>query len=130
MRILFVDDNGMNRKVVECMLEAAGLQMAEAENAQAGLEMIDAADYDVILMDLRMPGMDGLTAIRRIRARGDSKAGLPIIVVTADNAPDIHRQALAAGADDVLHKPVQMEALFDTIAQVMTRSDRPSALLA
>lgn len=130
MRILFVDDNGMNRKVVECMLEAAGLQMAEAENAEAGLEMIDAADYDVILMDLRMPGMDGLTAIRRIRARGDSKAGLPIIVVTADNAPEIHRQALAAGADDVLHKPVQMEALFDTIAQVMTRGDRPSALLA
>lgn len=130
MRILFVDDNGMNRKVVECMLEAAGLQMAEAEDAQSGLAMIEAGDYDIILMDLRMPGMDGLTAIRQIRARGDAKASLPIIVVTADNAPQIRGQALAAGADDVLHKPVQMEALFDTMARVVTHSDRPSAQLA
>lgn len=130
MRILFVDDNGMNRKVVECMLEAAGLPMAEAEDAQTGLAMIEAGDYDIILMDLRMPGMDGLTAIRQIRARGDAKARLPIIVVTADNAPEIRGQALAAGADDVLHKPVQMEALFDTMARVVTKSDRPPAQLA
>lgn len=130
MRVLFVDDNGMNRKVVECMLEAAGLPMAEAEDAQAGLAMIEAGDYDIILMDLRMPGMDGLTAIRQIRARGDAKARLPIIVVTADNAPEIRGQALAAGADDVLYKPVQMEALFDAMARVITKGDRPSAQLA
>ncbi len=130
MRVLFVDDNSMNRKVVECMLEAAGLDMAEAEDAPTGLSMIEAGDYDLILMDLRMPGMDGLTAIRQIRARTDEKARLPIIVVTADCAPEIRGQALAAGADDVLHKPVEMEALFDAIAQAITKRDRPSALLA
>jgi CheY-like chemotaxis protein len=130
VRVLFVDDNSMNRKVVECMLEAAGLDMAEAEDAPTGLSMIEAGDYDLILMDLRMPGMDGLTAIRQIRARTDDKARLPIIVVTADCAPEIRSQALAAGADDVLHKPVEMEALFDAIAQAITKGDRPAALLA
>lgn len=130
MRILFVDDNGTNRKVVECMLEAAGLQMAEAEDAHTGLAMIEAHDYDLVLMDVRMPGMDGLTAIRKIRARPDAKAALPVIVVTADSTPDIRSQALAAGADEVLHKPVQMEALFEAIAGVITRGDRSSALLA
>ena len=127
MRILFVDDNGMNRKVVALMLEAAGLGMAEAEDAEAGLAMIEANDYDLILMDLRMPGMDGLTAIRKIRAREDIKAAAPIVVVTADNGPDVRSQSLAAGADEVLHKPVQMEALFDAIAQAVLKGERRAA---
>src|SRR5665647_1575817 len=113
MRVLYVDDNGPNRTVIRCMLEAAGLGMAEAEAAEAGLAMIDADRYQLILMDLRMPGMDGFTAIRQIRARTDDRAAVPIIVLTADNGHDIRNQALAAGADDLLLKPVQMDALFD-----------------
>ena len=122
MRVLFVDDNAINRTVVKSMLEASGVEFAEADNAETGLSMIDLNDYQVILMDLRMPGMDGLAAIRRIRARGDAKARLPVIVVTADNAHDIREQATAAGADDLLHKPVQMAALFDAIGRAVAAS--------
>lgn len=130
MRVLFVDDNAMNRKVVKSMLEAAETVLVEAEDAEAGLAMIDAEAYDVVLMDLRMPGMDGLAAIRRIRARPDHKATLPIIVVTADHAPDVRGQALAAGADDLLLKPVQMQALFDAIGRALTKPGQQGAMLA
>jgi CheY-like chemotaxis protein len=112
------------------MLEAAGLGMAEAEEAETGLSMIEADSYDLVLMDLRMPGMDGFTAIRHIRARKDQKAAVPVIVLTADNGHDIRDQALAAGADDLLLKPVQMESLFDVIARVIAGEDPQDAMLA
>jgi len=119
LQILFVEDDAMNRRVVRDMLSVAGLEMAEAPEAETGLRMIDENAYDLILMDLRMPGMDGLTAIRKIRARSDAKASLPIIVVTADMGSDIRHQSLSAGADDVMMKPVAMNVLFETIGKVL-----------
>lgn len=119
LRILFVEDDAMNRRVVRDMLSVAELNMDEAPEAETGLQMIEDNEYDLILMDLRMPGMDGLTAIRRIRARGDAKARLPIVVVTADMASDIRHQCLEAGADDVMMKPVAMNILFDTIGRAI-----------
>jgi two-component system response regulator QseB len=130
MRVLFVDDNEMNRAVVKGMLGAADVPMVEAEDAEIGLQLIESDTFDLILMDLRMPGMNGLDAIRAIRARGDAKARLPIIVVTADNGPDVRAQALAAGADDLLYKPVQMQVLFDTIGRAITRGRPAGAMLA
>src|SRR5476651_335389 len=85
MRVLFVEDNEVNRRVVKEMLRAGGVDMVEAENGRVGLEMIATQNFDLVLMDLRMPVMDGMTAIRHIRARTDDKAGLPVIVVTADD---------------------------------------------
>ncbi len=119
MNILFIEDDPMNCRVVKDMLDVAGATMAEAGLAEEGLARIEYEDFDVILVDLRMPGMDGLEAIRRIRARGDAKAELPVIVVTADTAIDLREQCLAAGADDVLFKPVAMDALFDSIGRVL-----------
>jgi CheY-like chemotaxis protein len=103
------------------MLDVAGATMAEAELAEEGLARIDQQDFDVVLVDLRMPGMDGMEAIRLIRARDDSKAELPIIVVTADTAIDLRERCLDAGADDVLFKPVAMDALFDSIGRVLAQ---------
>jgi len=123
MRILFVEDDQMNRRVVKDMLTIVDAEMAEAEDAETGLAMIEANEYDIILMDLRMPGMDGLTAIRHIRARGDAKAGLPIIVVTADTAADLREKCLAGGANEVLPKPVPMNTLFDAIADFVDPVD-------
>jgi CheY-like chemotaxis protein len=77
MNILFVEDDAMNRRVVRDMLTVAGANMDEAPDAETGLRMIDERDYDIVLMDLRMPGMDGLTAIRHLRARPDAKATCP-----------------------------------------------------
>ncbi len=119
MNILFIEDDPMNRRVVRDMLDVAGASMAEAEHAEEGLAKIGAEDFDVVLVDLRMPGMDGIEAIERIRARDDAKAELPIIVVTADTAVDLRERCLTAGADEVLFKPVAMDALFDTIGRVL-----------
>ncbi|WP_343520990.1 response regulator [Sphingomonas sp.] len=119
MNILFIEDDPMNRRVVRDMLDVAGASMAEAEHAEEGLRRIEAEDFDVVLVDLRMPGMDGIEAIERIRARDDAKAELPIIVVTADTALDLRERCLTAGADEVLFKPVAMDALFDTIGRVL-----------
>jgi len=119
MRVLFVEDNDVNRRVVKEMLRAGGVEMSEAADGMTGLDMIQLGDYDLILMDLRMPVMDGLTAIRHIRARTDDKAALPVIVITADDGVSIDRDCLAAGADAVLRKPATMSALFDAIGAVL-----------
>ena len=129
MKVLFVEDDAMNRRVVRDMLSVVGLEMAEAENAELGLAMIDENDYDIILMDLRMPGMDGITAIRHIRARTDDKAKWPIIVVTADTAENLRQTCEDVGADDFLQKPVAMNALFETIGKVVAAKAGGSALL-
>jgi CheY-like chemotaxis protein len=130
VQVLFVEDDPMNRRVVKDMLGVAGVEMFEAPEAETGLSMIGDNAYDLILMDLRMPGMDGLTAIRHIRARGDDKAKLPIIVVTADTGVDIRRDCLAAGADDVLLKPVAMDLLFDSVGRMMAAAGGDGATLS
>lgn len=129
MNVLFIEDDRMNRRVVRDMLDVAGAQMAEAENAEIGLEMIDRDQYHMILIDLRMPGMDGITAIRHIRNRNDAKAQLPIIVVTADSGVDLRERCLIAGADDVIVKPVAMDQLFETMGRILA-GDRGGSMIA
>lgn len=122
MNVLFIEDDPMNRRVVGDMLDVAGATMTGAESAELGLKLIDENDYAIVLIDLRMPGMDGITAIRHIRARGDDKARLPIIVVTADTAVDLRERCIAQGADDVLFKPVAMESLFDAMGRMLAKA--------
>jgi CheY-like chemotaxis protein len=120
MKVLFVEDDAMNRRVVRDMLSVVGLQMSEADNAELGLRMIDEGQFDLVLMDLRMPGMDGLTAIKHVRDRDDAKGKVPIIVVTADTSADLREQCAELGANDFLQKPVAMNDLFESIAKVVT----------
>jgi CheY-like chemotaxis protein len=121
MDVLFIEDDRMNRRVVRDMLDVAGASMTEAEDAEAGLALIEEHDFRIVLIDLRMPGMDGITAIRHIRARGDARGDVPIIVVTADAAIDLRERCLAAGADEVIFKPVAMDALFDAMGRVLAK---------
>lgn len=118
MKLLFIEDDAMNRRVVRDMLGVAGIGMDEADGARAGLKLIDGNDYDLILMDLRMPGMDGLEAIDMLRARQDDKRDLPVIVITADAAAGLREKCLEQGADEVLFKPVAMQSLFDAIGRI------------
>ena len=127
MQVLFVDDDAMNRRVVRDMLQVAGLQLDEAPDGQSGLDMIDAGDYSVVLMDLRMPGMDGLTAIAQVRARNDAKRDIPIIVVTADTSANIREACLAGGADEVMMKPVAMKSLFKMIGRMVAEKAKSAA---
>ena len=119
MQILFVEDDAMNRRVVRDMLHVGGVGMVEAEDAETGLRLIDEDTYDLVLMDLRMPGMDGLTAIQHIRGRGDDKANVPIIVITADTQAGLRNRCLSVGADELLLKPVAMEHLFEAIGRIL-----------
>jgi CheY-like chemotaxis protein len=121
MNVLFIEDDPMNRRVVKDMLDVAGATMVGAESGEIGLRMIEEQDFDMILVDLRMPGMDGIEAIQHIRGRGDAKGDLPIIVVTADTALDLRERCLSVGADEVLFKPVAMDALFDAIGRMLAR---------
>jgi CheY-like chemotaxis protein len=121
MNILFIEDDPMNRRVVKDMLDVAGASMVGAESGEIGLQLLDEQDFDIVLVDLRMPGMDGFEAIRHIRSRTDAKARLPIIVVTADTAIDLRQRCLSGGADDVLFKPVAMDSLFDAIGRMLAR---------
>ena len=123
MQVLFVEDDPLNRRVVHDMLTVVGVEMSEAPDAEAGLAMIDRSDFNVVLMDLRMPGMDGLTAIRHIRARQDAKAHIPIIVVTADTALGLREKCLASGANEVLGKPVAMDALLDALGDTVEEAE-------
>ena len=89
-----------------------------------GLRLIESGSFSLVLMDLRMPGMDGLDAIRNIRARPDASAAVPIIVVTADTAVDIKERCLSAGADDVILKPVAMKQLFSVMGKLMVAAEK------
>lgn len=129
MNILFIEDDRMNRRVVGDMLDVAGATMVEAESAERGLEILDEQDFEMVLVDLRMPGMDGITAILHIRARSDAKGMVPIIVVTADVAPDLRQRCLSAGADDVIFKPVAMDSLFDAIGRILAREAQGDGLI-
>ena len=121
MQVLFVEDDAMNRKVVRDMLSVVGAGMDEAADAETGLQMIEDGAFDLILMDLRMPGMDGLTAIRHIRERVDAKRDLPVIVVTADTAVDLRERCLADGADEVILKPVAMNLLLKSMSRMLAK---------
>lgn len=119
MKVLFVEDDPLNRRVVRDMLSVVGAVMFEAQDAETGLRMIDENEYHVVLMDLRMPGMDGETAIQRVRARQDAKRSVPIIVVTADTALDLKARCVESGANDFLQKPVAMAPLLGAMGRVM-----------
>ena len=126
MKVLFIEDDRMNRRVVKDMLHVAEVEMAEAESGEEGLRLLDSNVYDLLLVDLRMPGMDGITVVEHIRGRNDAKATLPVIIVTADTAVDLRERCLAAGGDEVLFKPVAMDALFETMGRLL--ADRDGAI--
>lgn len=130
MQVLYVEDGAVNRRVLKEMLRALGMEMLEAEDGAAGLAMIEANDFDLVLMDLHMPGMDGLTAISHLRARSDAKAQLPIVVVTADDCPAVAAECRTAGADDVLHKPVSLRALQAAVRPWLSLGTSPGRAVA
>lgn len=115
MNIIYIDDDATNRALLRDMLAIEGIPIAEAGDARTGLQMIEDGNYDLIFMDLRMPDMNGLTAIRQLRAGGARQKNVPIIVVTADPSEGVKSMCRAAGATDFLEKPISMERLFELV---------------
>lgn len=129
MRVLYVEDNAMNRQVVRDMLDVAGATMVEAHDGESGLRIIAEQDFDLVLMDIRMPGMDGLTAIEQMRKMDAPKSELPVIVVTADTSADLRQRCEAVAADDVIMKPVALQELLASMGRVLTKGSSAEILL-
>ena len=118
LRVLVVDDNRTNRIIGTKSLEALGAWASAVDSGLAAIEAAGQEDFDLILMDVNMPGMDGLEATRRIRALGGRAAAIPVIALTAD-VMDHHQNAyLAAGLNGVVPKPFSPAQLLAEIGRV------------
>ncbi len=117
-RVLLVEDIAINREIVCALLEDTGLTLDTAENGREAIEKVTAAEqpYDLILMDIQMPEVDGLEATRRIRALGDSNAAtVPIIAMTANAFREDIERCLEAGMQAHIAKPIELSVLLDTL---------------
>ncbi len=121
LKVLIAEDNPTNRKVAELMLAAMGAEAECVENGQLAVEAVRASEYDIALMDLQMPVMDGLDAIRAIRCEEASsgRPRLPIVVVSANVAPEHLAASTLAGADGHVGKPISPEELVSAIAEAV-----------
>ena len=125
LQVLLAEDHPTNQRVVSLILEAVGVDLTIVENGQLALDAYAHHRFDVVLMDMQMPEMDGLTATALLRAyeAEESLPRTPVIMLTA-NALDEHvRASLAAGADLHLSKPLRAAELLDAIASVTRPSE-------
>jgi signal transduction histidine kinase/ActR/RegA family two-component response regulator len=122
--ILVVDDLEVNRELIRVLLEAMGHQVVEASGGEEALRLTAATPFDIILMDLQMPGLDGFETARRIRRSNSVNAGAPIIALSANVLAEHVRASDAAGMDGHLAKPIVVQALAEMIA----RWSRPAAV--
>src|SRR6201984_2051804 len=113
-RVLLVEDNELNREVALGLLEDAHLVIDQAENGADAVQQLSKSDYDLVLMDMQMPVMDGITATKAIRSN-PRFASLPIIAMTANAMDSDREQCLAAGMNDHLGKPIAPSRLFEAL---------------
>lgn len=121
-RVLLAEDNAVNQRVVALILESFGVTVTVANDGQEALDALSVAHFDLVLMDLQMPIIDGLTATRRIREREarEGRPRTPIAILSA-NAMDHHREeSRAAGADRHIAKPFTPQSLVDGMRETMT----------
>lgn len=121
LKILAAEDNSVNQLLLRSFLESENHNVRIVNNGAEALAAVQAEAFDVVLMDVQMPIMDGVSATRAIRALPGPERETPIVAVTADAMESDRHKFLACGMNDHLSKPVKSKALFDAIARVMTR---------
>jgi signal transduction histidine kinase/CheY-like chemotaxis protein/HPt (histidine-containing phosphotransfer) domain-containing protein len=127
LNVLVVDDSEVNRAVAAAYLRKAGHTATEARDGIEAVQLVAETDFDVVLMDMRMSGMDGLEATRRIRALGGARAQVPIVAVTA-NALDLHaEECRRAGMSEHLAKPFTQAELLAVTTRAAARRPRASS---
>ncbi|MFW5926453.1 MAG: response regulator [Wenzhouxiangella sp.] len=134
LRVLVVDDHDINREFLQAGLQRLVSEVRLAEDGPSAIELCRDATFDVILMDLHMPQLDGLATANRIRDLSSPSAHARIVALTADARPEERARLLECGFDDYLNKPItipalieSIEALFDPNAEASARASRPIA---
>jgi CheY-like chemotaxis protein len=127
LRILLVDDHPINRQVASLFLRPYNMRIVEAVNGAEALEALKAETFDLVLLDMHMPVMDGPTAIRHIRASSEPWANIPVIALTADAMSGDRERYLAMGMTGYLSKPLAERDLLSEIARVGRRQELPLA---
>ncbi len=117
LRVLLAEDNPVNQALLTHLLESIGHVVTLAEHGAQALELVATADFDVALMDMQMPVMDGATATRLIRLLPGDRARLPVVALTAESA-DQHERYFEAGLDGFLCKPVNAATLARTLKDI------------
>ncbi len=115
LKILLVEDNQVNQLVATAMLSTQGYLIDVAENGLEGVQAVIDGDYDIVLMDIQMPEMNGVEATHEIRALDGDKSSVPIIAVTAHAMHGDRETYLAAGMNDYVSKPIDPKLLLDAI---------------
>ena len=121
-RVLVVEDDPANRQLAVRILEREGYQVEQADGGPRALEIAEAMPVDLVLMDLSMPGMDGLETTRRLRQLA-GHATTPVIALTAHAMTEDTQNAIAAGCDDVMVKPYRPAELIAAVARVLGTPD-------
>jgi CheY-like chemotaxis protein len=120
LRVLVAEDNNINQIIMEELLTSAGMDVTTADNGAIALEKLNESDFEVVLMDIQMPHMDGLTATAQIRA--DSRYDkLPILAMTANVGQGHYEECISAGMNDYLTKPIDTSQLYATLIKWCTK---------
>jgi signal transduction histidine kinase/DNA-binding response OmpR family regulator len=121
LRVLLAEDNRINQQFAQALLEKAGHSVVIADNGVKAVDAVQRGDYDVVLMDIQMPEMDGVEATRQIRKLPVPKASIPIIAMTANAMTGAREKYLKAGMDDYISKPIQPTNLLSKLAVMVGR---------
>ncbi|MSP49805.1 MAG: response regulator [Alphaproteobacteria bacterium] len=119
-RVLLVEDNDVNRRLIAEMIGGWGIEVAQAADGGAGVAAASGSAFDAIVMDIQMPGIDGLEAVRLIRAQDGPNRRTPIIALTGNAFEDDRQIAMAAGFDDYLAKPIRPDSLKDALTRQLS----------
>ena len=126
LRILLAEDNVVNQKLAMRLLQQMGYRADLASNGIEAIESVERQPYDVVLMDVQMPEMDGLEASRRITAKWPPAARPRIVAMTANAMQGDREACLAAGMDDYVTKPIRVDALVQALSLARPRADTPT----
>jgi len=121
--ILVVEDNEQNQKLARDVLQVKGYRVLVAESAEAGIPMALKEKPDLVLMDIHLPGMNGMEALARLRADAATKA-IPVLAFTASVMPQDRREIMSSGFDGFLSKPINLKEFLETIAAAVAGGKR------
>lgn len=112
--VLYIEDNFHNRRIVNKVLASRGFTVVEAEDGEKGLEMVRAMRPPLVLLDITLPGMDGIEVVKNVKS-DETIQHIPVIAVTASAMRGDKERFLEAGCDDYLSKPIQVSELIDMV---------------